>query len=392
MAFDFNNLGNMLNPNAAMRAKGQTVAGGTGPVRVKKGPNLIQSIVGVFVGILLILASPIVMWQAQSQDSAKEFNTAKEISADAEASGYVVIRGEPEFVDPGSPNDCYVENCIWERVSEQELVTKTELVCSSSIQESATVRIIRQNGSECDDDTGECVPCYDVEKDTWEEQRATMVSNDVEIGRYTISPDGANIFDTKETTVETGYNPDSLNDTRNVYTTFVKPSMLLVSGDASGAQIVNGEKPFVLSAYDREATFAKLKSQDQMNMMILFGITFFMLFVGYGMILGPLTWLGRQLKYIPGIGRMLVSGSKSMIGLVSFLLAVVTWIVVWVCVVVLKFWWLSLIIVAGVIGFFIWKAKKGGEATPTAPPPTQEPPQQPPQAPQTPQNPAPPAV
>jgi|GEM_PF-1569165 len=381
MGFDLGSALSNLNPNTALQNKGRMVAGGTGPVRVKKGPGLIESIIGVFVGILLVLASPVAMWMAQSQHSAKDFATAKEISATDEATGYVVFRGEPEF--KGDPDLCYAGTCIWERMAEEEQVKEVKLECSNSIQESDTVKILRQNGSECDDDSGECVPCYDVERKVWKEQGSEEIVNLVTVGRYTISPKSATLFDTKETIEDTGTSFTTGNKTRNVYTTFEMPDQLLVAGEVDGDKIVDGEKPFVMSAFDREATLAKLKAADQQNMVILFVITFGMLFIGYSMILGPLTWMGRQLKWIPGFGRMLVQGSKSIIGLVAFLLAVVSWIIIWVAVVVLKFWWLSLIIIGAGIGFAIWKSKKSADepAAPAAP-----------QQPQAPQNPAPPAA
>ncbi|MBI2476679.1 hypothetical protein HYV72_00740, partial [Candidatus Uhrbacteria bacterium] len=69
---------------------------GSGPVRQKQ-PNLIQSIIGVFGGIALILLSPLVMSQAANQHRAKDFGNAELVSASSVTDGYIKFEGAPSY-------------------------------------------------------------------------------------------------------------------------------------------------------------------------------------------------------------------------------------------------------------------------------------------------------
>ncbi len=340
----------------------------TGPVRTRKEPTLLQTIAGVGIGILLLLASPLAMWSAQSQHRAKDFNSATNIETTGGVAGYVTFSGAPSYVEKDGGTACIEESCVYQKEVQQELVTHTELECGSNVQESATLRILRSNGSECDSDGKNCVPCYDVEKDSWEQQKEIVSLYDVVIGGYTVSPSvGAIYLDTHEKTIDTGL-ADSGRPSRSIYTWFPLPTRLLVAGSSDGSRVMApADTVFVLSAYDAAGTFLKLKEMDQNSMFTLFIGTFLMLFIGYSLILGPLTWAGRQLSFIPLIGSMLKGGSKFLVGLAAFLLAIPSWIIIFLLVAVLKFWWLALIVIALGVGFMLWKAKQTPPTAPLAP-------------------------
>lgn len=355
----------------SINAKGAAVAGGTGPVRMKKAPNLIQSIMGVFIGILLVIASPLAMWFAQSQHTAKDFQSAQVVEATSGATGYVTFSGTPEFATADGGSACYAQECIYQKESQQELITKVELVCGNNVQNTDTQRVLRQNGSECDEN-GDCVPCYDVERDTWDEQDVIYDIYDVKVGEFTVAPTQSTIYlDTREQIVETGFSAVG-NESRSVYTYFPLPSSLLVAGSSNGSTVTAGEKAFVLSQFDSATTLEKLKARDRANQVILWVVTFFMLFIGISLILGPLSWAGRQLRWVPVIGPMLSKGSGSLIALASFLIAVPLWILIFILVVLIKAWWLALILLLVIIGLVIWKVKNGkkdgtGDSAPTPP-------------------------
>lgn len=354
-------LGNILFPasKSAIRSKGAMMAGGTGPVRMKKSPNLFQAIFGVFFGILLVIASPMAMWFAQSQHTAKDFQSAQQVEATSASTGYVKFSGAPEFATADGGSACYAQECVYQRESQQELVTKVDLVCGNNVQNTETQRVLRQNGVECDEN-GDCVPCYDVERDTWEEQNSITSLYDLKVGDYTVAPTQSTIYlDTREQIVETGYSNVG-NETRSVYTYFPLPDQILVAGSSNGSTVTAGEKAFVLSQFDDATTLDKLKARDRTNQIILWIVTFFMLFIGISLILGPLAWVGRQARFIPVIGPMLAKGSGSLIALASLLIAIPLWILIFVLVVLIKAWWLAVIVVLLVAGFLIWKAKSGG--------------------------------
>lgn len=330
-----------------------------GPVRVRKQPNLIQSIGGIFFGILLVLGAPLAMWQAQSQHSAKDFQSAVVVTAPGQ-SGYVRVQGAPTYAESTADDECYTANCVYEKKDLQELVTTQDLVCKENLQSSEMLRVIARNGSECDEDGTNCVPCYDVEKDTWESQSTSMVLNDVMVNGYRVMPsEGAVYLETVETIVDTGVSKLTSRPSRTVYDDYVLPTQMVVVGTSDGAVVSDpGEKVFVLSSLSSDATLSALKTKDQSSRIMLWIVTFAMLFIGFGLILGPLSWLGRKTGFIPVIGPLLKEGSGALIGVASFLLAVVSWIVIFLAVMVFKLWWISLLVILGFVIFFIVKSKQ----------------------------------
>ncbi|NQV11854.1 hypothetical protein HQ524_00670 [Candidatus Uhrbacteria bacterium] len=334
----------------------------SGPTRIKKKPGFLQSIVGVLVGIVLVLGSPFAMWAAGSQNTAKDFAKAEAVDATSSASGYIVVRGAPSYATADGGSACFLNQCITETKSNQTLTTSNELICRQTVQNTETQRVIGRNGEECDADTGECVPCWDVEKDTWEELSSTTLNYDVKVGAYTVEvTDNAILIDTKEQIVEEDFDYDGKAIERTVYTSFIMPSQLLAAGQSDGSTIsTSAKRVFVLSNLDREATLLELKAQDRANKFALWGVAFFMLFIGFAMMFGPLEWLGRFAGKIPGIGPMLREGSKGMIAGISFLLALVLWIIEWFFISILQNVWLAagaILIIAGV-AYWMSKRKK----------------------------------
>jgi len=343
----------------------------TGPVRKKKEPNLIQSIIGVFVGIGIILFSPLLMWQAESQHTAKEFASANSVEASEAVDGYVTFSGEPSFDDTAVDCESGGEGfkCIYEKKSVENLVTTQELVCQNNLKGDEMTRILERDGSECDD-AGNCTPCYQVEKDSWEVQSESSMYNSVIVGAYTINPDGALFMNTREQIEHLEYPGDSYEtdefydeyyDThRVVYTVFDSPDKLLVAGQSVDG-VVNrpAENVYVISQFDAATTLANLESRDSMNKWLYRFATFFMLFVGFGMVFGPLHWFGRKFARLPLVGKFIADGSKAIISLISFVLAGLFFIVEFVAVTVIKHWWVILIVFALIIGgVYLWTMYK----------------------------------
>ena len=353
------NLDNLLpGSRGAIQRKGARVAGGTGPVRMKKSPNIFQSVIGALFGILLVLGSPIAMWAAQSQHSAKDFASARPVESVSSEIGYITFSDAPTYTDSEAGTECLVANCVYQSESQQELITKQDLVCGNNVRNTDTQRILYQDGSECDEN-GDCVPCYQVEKDSWDEISDRETTYNVTVGSYDVLPTQSTIFlDTEEQTVETGYS-DAGNETRSVYTYFTMPTTLLVAGNSDGTTVRAGEKVHVLSAFDAETTLEKLKARDRTNQIVLWILTFLMIFIGLTLILGPLSWAGRALRFVPVVGPMLSKGSQTLITAAAFLLAIPIWIVLFVLVVLLKLWWLALIFLVLVAMFIGWKAIQG---------------------------------
>ncbi|HJN85141.1 MAG TPA: hypothetical protein QF873_02375 [Patescibacteria group bacterium] len=333
----------------------------SGPTRMKKKAGFFQSIIGVLIGIVLVLGSPFAMWMAGSQDTAKDFAKAEQVDSSSLQSGFIAVRGAPTYATADGGDLCYRDGCISQVESVQNLETNVVLECRQRVQESATVRVLRQNGEECDGDTGECVPCWDVEKDTWEELSSSTLEYDVKIGAYVVGvTDNAILIDTVEDIVEDDYDYNGKTIARTVYTSFLKPAQLLAAGQSDGTTIsTSAKRVFVLSSLDFDGTLLELQAQDRANKFALWGVTFFMLFIGFAMMFGPLEWMGRMAGKIPGVGSFLREGSKGMIAGVSFVLALVLWIIEFVFIGILQNIWLAggaVIIIGALIA---WRMKSG---------------------------------
>ena len=334
-----------------------------GPIRRKKQPNIFQAMIGDLLGIVLILASPIAMWMAGDQHRADDFAAAQEVSIDTVASGYVTFRGAPELVDPDAGLNCYVGSCIYEHESVERLETTQDLECKNNIQEDEMTRILYQDGYEYDDETGETVPCYQVERDRWEMQSENTILNDVAVGAFTVAPhEGAEYLETVEEILETDFDFDDRAIARSVYTAFLVPDQLLVAGEATNGSVVKpSERTYVLSQFDSAVTMQKLDEIDKANRLFLWIATFLMIFIGYSLIFGPLHSLARIFLHIPGLaplGRAIAQGSREMIGVLSLILAVITWVIVWFFVTIIQVWWLGLLVVVLLILLGWWLSKR----------------------------------
>jgi len=389
-------------------AKNFTMNGGplnsNGPVRMKKRTTLMQSIMGVFIGLLLVAGSPFAMWNAASQHKAKDFKSATQVEETSSESGYITLQGTPsllenaqECADKGSTS----KECIYQKKSEQQLITTKELMCQDSITETDTLRVIGKNGVECDDETGECTQCWDVEKDSWEEQSSKKIANKVKVGNYTINTTSAAVFISTTSFTEQTPPPedfkinskteDDLNTYvyedefgleyeltngdaqanleqarneytrthRNVYTTFNIPNELRVAGLSDGQNIgVSPEKVFVLSSKNYEGTYSELVSMDKSARLMLWIVAAVLLFIGFSLILGPLEWAGRMFGKLPVVGPFLRSGSRGMIMVISIGLTILAWILEWFAIVIMKNIWIILGVVIAVAALTIYLVKK----------------------------------
>ena len=347
----------------AIQRKGQRVAGGTGPVRMKRAPNLLSSIFGVFIGIAMLIASPVAMWMAYDQNRAADFESAMIVESDSSVEGYISIEGSPAYSEADAGEDCVDGDCIYQKAVDEEQFTRQELECSNNIRESADLKIIRQNGSECDSN-GDCVPCYDVERKEWEEQKTDYAIYPVTVGTYVVEPtQGAEYLELAEKTIEREVSANG-NPQRTVFNYFRMPSKLVVAGDSDGERITEGEKTFVISSFGREATLDKLKQIDRTNKYALFAVTFFVVFIGLLLMLGPLAWFGSLARFVPVIGPMLSRGSTSLVALIALILAIPIWILIFLAVTVLQVWWaavIAILLMGALLIFWMKRAKDEAE-------------------------------
>ncbi len=325
-------------------------SGATG-VRMKKSQTLIGAIVGVFLGIGLVLGSPVVLWYAESQHTAKDFQSATPVESSTATDGYVSFTGAPEVAAPFSCVEGK-ESCLYYLEENQELETIQEEQCGD-VSEDA--RIIQKTVMECDED-GNCEQCYQVERDVWKTKTQDQQYGTAVVGAYTVEFSAeAVMLGLESTTI------DHTATTRDVWTTFPVPDQLTVAGDASNGKISSAETTYVLSPYDSAKTLSELESRDSSRAWMLRLITLAMLFVGFCSIFGPISYFSHLLRKLPIVGPFIKEATGLVVGAVSLLLTIVTFALIWVLVMFIKNIVVLLIVLALLGGGFMLYLKNKKE-------------------------------
>ena len=346
-----------------MGGQGKMPVGYRGPVRIKKKQTLGGMIGGFFLGILLILGSPVVLYMAESQNTAKDFQSAQQVEATEVVDGYVTLQGQPEVVEAAR---CLEEECLYSNLSEEELVQRESEQCGN-IKEDQNTRILYETTLECDED-GNCKQCYQVEEDVWEAYNTTTEYGEAIVGSYEVTfGEGAIMLGLEEEIVE--YEGDVLRD---VWTTFPVPEELRVAGDSYNGEIAGAEATYVLSPYNYAQTLAELEARDAANKWGLRIATFLMLFIGFMGIMGPLTYFSHLLRRLPIVGPFIKEGMNAIVALIAFIAAVVVFGVLWVLVTIVKNIVVAIVVLLlgmGGFGWWVKKHKADGDDSPKEDPP-----------------------
>ncbi len=339
-----------MSKSAATPALRATASGATG-VRMKKSQTLLGAIAGVFLGIGLVLGSPVVLWYAESQHTAKDFQSATPVEASSATDGYVSFTGAPEVAAPFACVEG-AQSCLYYLEQNQELETITEEQCGT-VSEDA--RVIQKTVMECDED-GNCEQCYQVERDVWETKTEDEKFGTAVVGSYTVNfSSEAVMLGLESTTI------DHTATTRDVWTTFPVPDQLTVAGDANGGQISTAQSTYVLSPYDSAKTLSELESRDSSRAWMLRIVTLAMLFIGFCSIFGPISYFSHLLRKLPLVGPFIKEATGLVVGIVSLLLAVVTFALIWVLVMFIKNIVVLLIVLAVLGGGFMLYLKNKKE-------------------------------
>lgn len=298
---------------------------------------------GTFIGIALIIFSPLVLWQAESQHRAKDFAAAVQVEADDVQEGYVTFEGTVETEENllcANDDACYYYN-----IDHQELVKIQEEQCGTTDGE-----ILYRTGQQCDDD-GTCEQCYMVEKEEWQTQSSESDYMSVKVGEYQVEVNGrGEMVGTKDATI-------MLSDTtRDVWYYMPAVDTLRVAGESRGGEVQGaGELTFVVSAYSYDQTLVELQARDDLNKWIFRLITFVMLVVGYGGVFGVLSYFSSLAGQIPIVGRFVKEGFGAIVGLITMVLATITFALEWVVIAFVKNIWIVAGLLAVIaVGVALW--------------------------------------
>lgn len=309
---------------------------------------IFKSIVGLFVGILIVLfLVPVVLWFAESQNSAKVFSHSKSVDALSGASGYIRTMG---VVNANSPVPCYenkVEgNCLYYNYVLEELQYEVRDYCGNL---GANQKVIETKGQQCrrnSNDEEVCEQCYVVNESKWNSVKSEKKFLPFSVGNFKVSSPG----DAKLVEVF-NYNKQ-VDSTHRESMDYIKDKTeLLVSGSSDGTYISDGgsKKYLLISTKDYQSTLKYLKSRDKAASWFLRILSLFLLFVGYMMIFGPISVMSNFVRKIPFVGKWVDNAVDSMIFLISLGLAIVHFIVLWILIIILK----NIIVIGIVIGLFL---------------------------------------
>jgi hypothetical protein len=311
---------------------------------------IFQSIVGVFIGILLILfLAPVVLWFAESQNTAKVFSHSVSVDPTSGSTGYIRIMS---IASADSPLACYQNkvsgNCLYYSYNLEELQYLVNDYCGSL---KSNQKVISEKGQRCDSKNN-CEKCYSVNESNWNFILSEKKVLPFSIGNFKVSfPDNAKIMGSQK------YNKDIDATHRESMDYIIDKSNLLVAGNSDGQVISDGgsKKFLVISTKDYQGTYDLFKSNDRTLSWILRLVTFIILLIGYSLIFGPISLMADFVGKIPLVGKWIDGAAKSIIFVVSLLLALVHFIILWILIMIIKnIIFIAIIVALVMVGIYVY--------------------------------------
>ncbi len=329
----------------------ETDIGSANPI-AKFFRELKNSFKGILTGILLIVISFVLVYfmVTQKKHSATVGELTAQTPAEAEGnSGLVMIQGEPTYDllvnEPRSGEDVLYYSYTKEEEAYRE-VKKSE--------------VIERDGRQIRQETVE----YELQWRPVEGAGETEWS-EFSLGNIKINPVTAKKEFNSETLYsnqeELEYNsflsPEQLvgvpQRTREKVVGVTSDTQLVVVGELSGDQIASGggeEGTFIVSNKNPAQLQSDLEKSEKTTFWIMAIAAWLLMANGFTMLFGPIT---HVMNIIPGLGEL----TK---GLLFFIFAIISAIIVFIAYIGFKFWWVLSLVVVGFFAFEIaQKLKKG---------------------------------
>lgn len=334
------------------------------------------------ISILIILASPFVLWNAESQNRVQDFGSAEEVSSNSDEEGYILIEGTADTGETlACPNDTE-ESCLYVSSRTEVYSVSQEKVCQTN---KPTDRVIDNLESECE--AGSCTPCYLVEKTAWENEDSSVNEIEFSIGSYEIpsirkanrvgfetyeeilyteshrkesdgdvddlvdeyfdedisSESGDPYYDTfddetnEDTTNSESERRFSDGDRRVTYTYLKADEELVIAGNARNGEISEADEEFVVSALSYSETLDELEAQDSSAKWGLRILSLGLMVAGFLMLFGTIASIPLALtKIVPFIGDDISSGISGVVTGVAGVLGFVLWLILFGLISILK--------------------------------------------------------
>ncbi len=324
---------NPLNQNSGGgRVVSERVIGSSNPI-ARYFRNLIKSVGGVLLGLILFFGSFGVMWYSENFTEHSVVVEGLEISQPAMMLEETVkFEGPVEVLSYATamPNGEDVlfysylqETCELEIYTETQVVTRDGQDIEQTIEKERNVW-----KGEVDEGWGEFSVAGIPVLPTEAKNRLTLTE---------LSKDG-----------DYSGNDCIIGATRHKTEGFIpsESTTLLVVGDYLDGSVSGGET-FIVTDLNNEELIAKLQAEEKALFWMLKAAAVITFAVGLTLILSPIAML---LNILPGLGKML----QILILIVSLIIGVV---VVLLATIILKLWWLILLALIA-LGVYTWKKKK----------------------------------
>ena len=337
-----------------------------------KSGGITSTVFGFFIGVILVVfGAPLLLWNAESQHRAADFETAQVVDELDIQDGYVVVDSEPavnedgEVECPGSDSSAK-ENCLYIKTTEEVYTAKEETQCGDLDDDAV---IIQRQAEQCDENGQNCEQCYLVETYDWKAEDSSEQFIEFFVGLYSVIPSEKTNFIGKQDYLEYAVAEAEADpvpgDVRYDYTYFPVPDVILVAGDAEGGEIraAYEDKPYVISDRSWQGTLEELQAQDTAAKWGLRIASLAAMVFGVILIFGPLMLLTNIFRVIPFVGKHVDEGIDGLLKFILGLVGFVLWLALWLVILTVKnilFIIVILLIVALIAGGVLMMNNKKG--------------------------------
>ncbi len=339
-----------------------------------------MKLLAIPIGIILLIASPFVLWQAESQSRASDFAAARPVEASSQEKGYVKLNGKPEYKDKSLACPAKSKNaedpCILVEKQTYTYTLSEKEKCSPPKENEKVLRTLEEK---CDEDG--CDQCYLVEVREWKSADSETEFSGFTLGDYSIESTHKAILIGKKNFTEYIANPtiqDENNneiernpktnplpgDTKIEYQYLLKDQDLIVAGIADNQKITAGDMTFVISALNDTATLEELTSQDTAAQWGFRIISLLMVIFAFSMIANAITAIPMFfVSKVPFFGKRVTKAVNGVVGVIAAIIGLLFWGLIFVVILIVKnilALALSFVLIGGLIGggyFLIKKIK-----------------------------------
>ncbi|MCX6645707.1 MAG: zinc-ribbon domain-containing protein [bacterium] len=331
---------------------GSNIGGNIGRNVSSAGKGCMDSIAGIFVGIVLFGVAFLPAWCSENVEEVSKIvdqTPLTELADAPSAEGLIKIQGEPSDIDyidfTAECADPVRVDAFWYEWTLSEYTEHEETYEDSDGNEhTRTVQ-------------------------SWEQKESHTEVANFFLGDIEITPADSRVLLVDIDSCD-DKGPERLGEEwlHADYKSVDDISTLLVIGEKSGDKISGGH-PFIVTDLASPALVAKLALEEKGQRILFTILSIVCFFISFNLMIGPLLFV---LKYVPIIG----GGLRSMIAFGSLILAI---IMTFLLKFIIAFWWLVLIILIVSIVLLISASKKkhaaahARAAASTAPAPAHEP-------------------